>query len=70
VGPTFKGLFGSRVPLADGRTVVADEGFLKESILDPGATIVKGYPNVMPTFKGQLSEDDIAAIIDHMKSLK
>lgn len=70
VGPTFKGLFGSRVPLADGRTVVADEGFLKESVLDPGATIVKGYPNVMPTFKGQLSEDDIAAIIDHMKSLK
>lgn len=70
VGPTFKGLFGSRVPLADGRTATADEGFLKESIIDPGATIVKGYPNVMPTFKGQLSEDDIAAIVDYMKSLK
>lgn len=70
VGPTFKGLYGSGVSLADGRTVTADEGFLKESIVDPGAAIVKGFPNVMPTFKGQLSDDDIAAIIDYLKTLK
>jgi cytochrome c oxidase subunit 2 len=70
VGPTLKGLYGSRVPLADGRTVEADEGFLKESIVDPGAGIVKGFPNVMPTFKGQLSDDDIAAIIAYIKTLK
>jgi cytochrome c oxidase subunit 2 len=70
VGPTLKGLYGSRVPLEDGRTAVADEGFLKESIVDPGAGIVKGFPNVMPTFKGQLSDDDIAAIIAYIKTLK
>ena len=70
VGPTFKGLFGRSVPLADGRTAMADEGFLKESIVDPGAAIEKGFPNVMPTFKGQLSDDDIAAIIDYLKTLK
>lgn len=70
VGPTLKGLYGSRVSLEDGRTAVADEGFLKESIVDPGAGIVKGFPNVMPTFKGQLSDDDISAIIAYIKTLK
>jgi cytochrome c oxidase subunit 2 len=70
VGPTLKGLYGSRVPLEDGRTAVADEGFLKESIVDPGAGIVKGFANVMPNFRGQLSDDDIAAIIAYIKTLK
>jgi cytochrome c oxidase subunit 2 len=70
VGPSFKGLYGSRVSLEDGRPAVADEGFLKESIVDPGARIVKGFPNVMPTFKGQLSDDDISAIIAYLKTLK
>ncbi len=70
VGPSFKGLYGSRVPLADGRTVTADEGYFKESIVDPGAGIVKGFPNVMPTFKGQLSDDDITAIVAYLKTLK
>lgn len=70
VGPTFKGLYGRRVPLEDGRTISADEGYIRESIYDPGAKIAKGFPSVMPTFKGQLSDDDIAAIIAYIKTLK
>ncbi len=69
VGPTWKGLFGRRVPLADGRTVTADEAYIRESIFDPGAKVVKGFPNVMPTFKGSLSDDDVAAIIAYIKTL-
>lgn len=69
VGPTFKGLFGRKVALAEGPTIEADEGYIRESILDPGAKVVKGFPKVMPTFKGTLSDDDVAAIIAYMKVL-
>lgn len=69
VGPTFRGLYGRTVALADGRTVEADEGYIRESILDPGAKIVKGFPNVMPTFKGTLGDDDVTAIIAYVKTL-
>jgi len=69
VGPTFKGLYDRKVTLADGRTIEADEGYIRESILDPGAKVVKGFPNVMPTFKGTLSDDDVSAIIAYMKVL-
>ncbi len=69
VGPTWRGLFGRNVALSDGRTVTADEAYLRESIVDPGAKIVKGFPNVMPTYKGSLSDDDVAAIIAYIKTL-
>ena len=48
MGPTWLGLFGSERRLEDGTTVLADEDYLRESILDPGKQIVAGYPNVMP----------------------
>ena len=70
VGPTLKGLFGSRVPLSDGSGVTADENYIRESILDPNAKVVKGFQPIMPTFKGQLSDDDVAAIIAYIKTLK
>ncbi len=70
VGPTFKGLFGSEVDLEGGKEVRADEEYIRESIFDPGAKIVRGCPNVMPTFKGTLSEGDVAAIIAYLKTLK
>ncbi len=69
VGPTWKGLFGRTVVLSDGRTLSADEAYIRESIFDPGAKIVKGFPNVMPTFKGALSDDDVTAIIAYIKTL-
>ena len=53
--PVLEELFGKRVPLRDGRTVIADEQYLRESILNPHAKIVAGYEDIMPTFKGQLT---------------
>jgi len=70
VGPTWKGLFGHEVELSDGRKVVADENYLRESILEPQAKVVKGFQPVMPSFQGQLTEEQIADIIEFIKSLK
>jgi cytochrome c oxidase subunit 2 len=69
VGPNLGGVFGRKVLLSDGTTVTADEEYLRESILDPKAKMVKGYPAVMPTFKESLSSDDVGAIIAYLKSL-
>ncbi|MFA6148425.1 MAG: cytochrome c oxidase subunit II [bacterium] len=69
IGPNFRGLFGSKVPLEGGKSSMADEEYLRESIEDPGARIVKGYPNVMPTFKGSLSKGDIDAVVAYLKTL-
>jgi cytochrome c oxidase subunit 2 len=70
IGPTWKGLFGHTVELADGRKVVADENYIRESILQPQAKIVKGFQPVMPSFQGQLTEEQISDIIEFIKTLK
>ena len=71
VGPTWQGLFGSERPLADGSTVVADEDYIRESILDPRAKVVAGFPDIMPTdYANTLSELDIQALIAYIRSLK
>jgi cytochrome c oxidase subunit 2 len=67
--PVLEELFGKPVHLADGRTVVADENYIRESIYDPGAKIVAGYQNIMPTFQGQVSEDEVFQLIVFLKSL-
>ena len=72
VGPTFKNLYGKAAgehPLEGGESVAVDENYIRESILYPKAKIVKGYPAVMPSYKGQLSDDDIASIIAYQKSI-
>jgi len=69
IGPSFLGIFGRNTPLSDGRSVTADEEYLRESIVEPGAKVVKGYPNVMPTFKTSLSSGEIAEIIAYLKGL-
>ena len=51
-GPNLQGVFGKPVQLEDGRTVTADENYLRECILDPGAKRVKGFQPIMPTFQG------------------
>ncbi len=68
-GPPLAGVFGSRVTLADGTTVVADETYLRESILDPRARVVAGYEPVMPTYRGVLNEEGIVQLIEFLKSL-
>jgi len=69
-GPSLVGLLGKAVRLQSGATVPADENYIRESILEPQAKIVAGYPSVMPTFKGLISEDGIMQIIAYLKSLK
>lgn len=69
VGPTWARLFGSEVELADGTTVVADEAFITESILEPNAKIVSGFgPNQMPQYS--FSEEELADIIEFIKTLQ
>ena len=68
-GPTWKGLYGSQVNLADGTTVIADDAFLKESILEPQAKIVAGFETVlMPPY--QFTDEQIADIIAYLQTLK
>jgi cytochrome c oxidase subunit 2 len=67
--PPLQGLYGRPVPLADGRTVIADDAYLRESILDPTAKIVAGYKPMMPTFRGQVSEEGLLELIAYIKSL-
>ncbi len=69
-GPTWKGLWGSNHKMSDGKMVVADENYIKESILDPKAKVVAGFQPVMPTFAGLLSEREINGIIEYLKKLK
>jgi len=69
-GPTWKGLFGSKVQLSNGKTVTADEDYIRESIEKPHAKIVKGFQPVMPSFQGQFSDDQINGIIAYIKTLK
>ncbi len=69
VGPSMDELFGSEQILEGGETVVVDEDFLNESILNSGATIIEGYPPAMPSYEGQISDEDVAKLIDYIKSL-
>jgi cytochrome c oxidase subunit 2 len=68
-GPSLAGLYGTAVHLQGGRTVKADETYLRESIMDPRAKIVAGFEPLMPTFKNQVSEDQINQLIAYIKSL-
>jgi len=68
--PSLNGMYGAQVLLADGSTVVADEAYVRESILQPNAKIVARYPPLMPTFQGQLTEEQILALTAYIKSLQ
>jgi len=68
--PSLNGVFGGTVLLADGTTVVADEAYIRESILQPKAKIVAGYQPVMPTFQGLVTEEQILNLTAYVKSLQ
>jgi cytochrome c oxidase subunit 2 len=70
VGPTWAGLYMSRVRLTDGRTVVADTEYLTRSMMDPQADVVAGYRGVMPTYRGTLEEPEVAALVELIRSLQ
>ena len=68
-GPNLQGVFGKPVQLEDGRMITADENYLRESILDPGTKVVKGFKPVMPTFQGLISEEQLNALVAYVKAL-
>ena len=69
-GPSLVGLFGKTVRLVDGKSVTADETYIRESIINPQAKVVAGYESIMPVFRGQISEDGLLQILAYLKSLK
>lgn len=68
--PVLEGLYGRNVHLKNGRRVVADEAYLRESILYPEEKIVQGWEPLMPTFKGQVSEEDLIKLLSFIKTLE
>ncbi len=67
--PSLNGLYGSPVPLADHSVVVADDLYIRDSILQPDKQVAAGYANIMPSFAGRISEEDLVTIIAYVKSL-
>ena len=67
--PNLTGLFGSNVLLSSGRTVKADEAYIRESILQPEAKVVAGFQPIMPTFQGLVTEEGVLQLIEYIKSL-
>jgi cytochrome c oxidase subunit 2 len=68
--PVLEELYGKTVPLRDGRSVLADEAYIRESIVDPAAKVVAGYESIMPTFKGQVTEEEIIELIAFIRALR
>jgi cytochrome c oxidase subunit 2 len=68
-GPALEGLFGTEVKFATGSTALADEAYVRESILSPGAKVVAGYDPLMPTYQGQVTEEQLMSLVDYIKSL-
>ena len=70
IGPTFKGAFGREEKLSDGSKITVDENYIRQSILEPQAKIVQGFAPAMPTYQGKLSDRELTAIIEYLKTLK
>jgi cytochrome c oxidase subunit 2 len=70
IGPTWIDLYHRKTTLANGQTIVADEGYLTESMMEPYIKMVKGYQPVMPSFRGKLAAPEAAALVEYIKSLR
>lgn len=70
VGPSFKGVYGKTREFADGTSRVADDEYLRESILRPNDKVVKGFVAAMPSYEGQLTDEEISYLIEFIKSLQ
>jgi cytochrome c oxidase subunit 2 len=68
-GPVLDGLFGKTQALQSGETVTVDEAYVRESILNPSAKVVSGFQPIMPTFQGLVSEEQLLALVEYVKSL-
>jgi cytochrome c oxidase subunit II len=70
VGPSWQGIWGSEAKLSDGSTRTVDADYVKESVLHPQAFARPGYPPVMPSFEGQIRDQELAALIAYIESLR
>jgi len=66
--PSLEGIYGRTVPLADGSMVLADDRYLYDSIVLPGAQVAAGYQNIMPTYKGALTQAQLLALVAYLRS--
>lgn len=69
IGPSLVGLLGREVELENGETLIADAQYIRRSILDPRSQIVAGYPPVMPTYEGQIEEQELFSLVEYISSL-
>jgi len=68
-GAKLEGIFNHDVKLVGGATVKADENYIRNSILNPSAQVVEGFQPIMPTFKGQVTEEQLNSLVAYIKSL-
>jgi cytochrome c oxidase subunit 2 len=68
-GAKLEGIFGTDIKLTNGQVVKADEEYIRNSILNPSSQVVEGYQPIMPTFKGQVTEEQLVALVAYIKSL-
>ena len=68
-GPSLANVYGSQLRLPNGQTQLADEAFLRDSILNPSQHVTQGYAPIMPTYQGQISEDGVIALVEYIKQL-
>src|SRR5262249_6491792 len=68
-GAKLEGIYGKEVKLVGGRTLIADDNYIRNSILNPTADIVEGFQPIMPTFKGQVTDEQLNALVAYIKSL-
>jgi len=68
-GPNLAGIYGKPVLLENGQTVIADENYIRESILSPSAKVVSGFKPIMPVFQGLVSEEQVTELVAYVKSL-
>lgn len=70
LGPSLNGIYGKSVQLADGSTVTVDDKYIRRSILKPTDQVVAGFAPLMPSYEGQVNEEQIMLIIEYIKGLK
>ncbi|HKO20493.1 MAG TPA: cytochrome c oxidase subunit II [Acidobacteriaceae bacterium] len=68
-GPNLAGVYGSKIQLANGSVQLADEAFIRDTILNPSQHVPAGYAPIMPTYKGQISEDGLIDLVEYLKQL-
>jgi cytochrome c oxidase subunit 2 len=68
-GPSLANVYGTKLALSTGGTVLADDAYLRESILNPSQHVTQGYAPIMPTYQGQISEDGVIALVEYIKNL-